>query len=379
VEAFFHIDTIICLFIFFVLAYNNNEVKIMELDKFKIRTDLAFEALDIEKIEDVSEVINDEFEHDKFIIKRTVIPEKVGKEINRKPGIYYCLDTTAIKTHDHDDLVKCEEALSLIIKEVLKAENINPSQQKGLLVGLGNVNVTPDALGPMVMDNVIVTRHMFILNPEEVSEGISEISAIAPGVMGNTGIETYDITEAVIKRIEVDYVIVVDALAAKAVSRVNKTIQVTNTGISPGSGVGNTRKELSKETIGIPVIAIGVPTVVDAVTIAYDTIDLMLKYFNQKMNEKETPGQKIIFAPEKINLTNAQHPEEKYTKEFLGEFGLLGEEEKIQLLQEVLTPNGYNLMVTPKEIDIDIENLTRVISGAIDRTLHTIVVNGIIS
>jgi spore protease len=154
---------------------------------------------------------------------------------------------------------------------------------------------------------------------------------------------------------------------------------VTNTGISPGSGVGNSRKELSKEMIGIPVIAIGVPTVVDAVTIAHDTIDLMLKYFNQKLNEKETPGQKLVFAPEKIDMTNAQQPEEKYTKEFLGDFGLLIPEEKIQLLQEVLTPNGYNLMVTPKEIDIDIENLTRVISGAIDRTLHTIVDNGIVS
>ncbi|MDD4076509.1 MAG: GPR endopeptidase [Bacilli bacterium] len=350
----------------------------MELDKFKVRTDLAFETLDMEKIQHVDEVINDEFTHDKLIIKRTVITENVGREINKKPGIYYCLDTTAIKTHDHDDLVKCEEALSLIIKEVLKAENINPSQQKGLLVGLGNVNVTPDALGPMVMDNVIVTRHMFVLNPDEVSEGISEISAIAPGVMGNTGIETYDITEAVINKIEVDYVMVVDALAAKSVSRVNKTIQVTNTGISPGSGVGNSRKELSKETIGIPVIAIGVPTVVDAVTIAHDTIELLLKFFNQKLNEKETPSQKIIFSPEKLDIAHAQLPEEKYTKEFLGEFGLLSEEEKIQLLQEVLTPNGYNLMVTPKEIDMDIENLTRVISGAIDRSLHTIVDNGII-
>jgi len=351
----------------------------MNLDKFKIRTDLAFESLDMEEIQHADEVINDEFEHDKLIIKRTVISENIGKEINRKPGIYYCLDTSAIKTHDHDDLVKCEEALSLIIKEVLKVENINPSQQKGLLVGLGNINVTPDALGPMVMDNVIVTRHMFILNPNEVSEGISEISAIAPGVMGNTGIETYDITEAVIKKIEVDYVIVVDALAAKSVARVNKTIQVTNTGISPGSGVGNTRKELSKGTIGIPVIAIGVPTVVDAVTIAYDTIDMLLKYFNQKLNEKETPGQKIIFSPDKIDFSQAQVPEDKYTKEFLGEFGLLTEAEKVQMLQEILTPNGYNMMVTPKEVDIDIENLTQVISGAIDRSLHTIVDNGIIS
>ena len=130
----------------------------------------------------------------------------------------------------------------------MKVENINPSH-KGLVVGLGNSNVTPDSLGPAVIDNVIVTRHMFILNPEEVSEGISDVSAVAPGVMGNTGIETYDIVEAIINKIKIDYVVVVDALAAKSVARVNKTIQVTNTGISPGSGVGNTRKELSKQTL----------------------------------------------------------------------------------------------------------------------------------
>src|SRR5690554_3264361 len=136
--------------------------------------------------------------------------------------------------------------------------------------------------------------HMFILNPEEVSEGISDVSAVAPGVMGNTGIETYDIVEAIINKIKIDYVVVVDALAAKSVARVNKTIQVTNTGISPGSGVGNTRKELSKQTLGIPVIAIGVPTVVDAVTIASDTIDMLLKYFNEKLNKKDSPSDKLV-------------------------------------------------------------------------------------
>ena len=141
--------------------------------------------------------------------------------------------------------------------------------------GAGNINVTPDSLGPIVIDNVIVTRHMFLLNPEEVSEGISDVSAIAPGVMGNTGIETYDIIEAVVKKINVDYLIVVDALAARSVARVNKTIQVTNTGISPLR-----RRELKKETretMYRPVIAIGVPTVVDAATIASDTLDLLLE------------------------------------------------------------------------------------------------------
>jgi spore protease len=350
----------------------------MNLEKFQIRTDLAFEALDLRKTAYAEEVINDEFEQDNLVIRRTVISENVGKEIGKKPGLYYVLDTKAIKTHDNDDLKKCENALTQIIKEVLRAENIT-EKSRGLVVGLGNINVTPDSLGPVVIDNVIVTRHMFILNPEEVSEGISDVSAIAPGVMGNTGIETYDIIEAVVKKIQVDYLLVVDALASRSLSRVNKTIQVTNTGISPGSGVGNSRKEISKETMGIPVIAIGVPTVVDAATIASDTIDMLLRYFNHKIEHHDRPSQNIIVGPEKIDFTEVKLPDEQYRKEFLGEFGRLSEEEKFQLLEEVLTPNGYNMMVTPKEVDIDIEDLSEVISGAIDRALHTIVDNGIIT
>src|SRR5690554_3416170 len=349
----------------------------MNLEKFQVRTYLAFESLDLKRLSNVNEVINEEFEQDKLIIRRTVISENAAQELGRKPGAYYALDTKAIKTHDNDDLKKCEDALTLIIKEVMKIENINPSH-KGLVVGLGNVNVTPDALGPMVIDNVIVTRHMFILSPEEVSEGISDVSAVAPGVMGNTGIETFDIIEAIVSKIQIDYIVVIDALAAKSVSRVNKTIQVTNTGISPGSGVGNTRKELSKETMGIPVIAIGVPTVVDAVTIASDTIDLLLKYFNEKLNKKDSPSDKLVVGPQKLDHNFMGMPSEEQTRHLLGEFGLLTEEEKISLLQEVLTPNGYNLMVTPKEVDLDIQDLSDLISSAIDRALHSIVDNNYI-
>jgi spore protease len=349
----------------------------MNLEKYQIRTDLAFEALDIKDLKYKNEVIDEEFDEDNLIIKRTVISDNVANEIGKKPGLYYVLDTKAVKTHDHDDLKKCESALVKIIKDVLNVENIT-GKSKGLVVGLGNVNVTPDSLGPVVIDNVIVTRHMFLLNPSEVSEGISDVSAIAPGVMGNTGIETYDIIEAVVRKINIDYLIVVDALASKSIARVNKTIQVTNTGISPGSGVGNSRKEISKETMGIPVIAIGVPTVVDAVTIASDTIDLILKYFNHKLTTENNPSSKIIVTPEIINFDKANLPSEDYTRKFLGEFGLLDEGQKIMLLEEILTPNGYNMMVTPKEVDIDIIDLAEVISGAIDRSLHTIVDNNLI-
>lgn len=342
----------------------------INLEKYSVRTDLAFEALDMKKIEHMDEIIDEEINEEKIKVRRTIVSENVSREIGKKPGIYYCLDTTAISTHDHDDLMQCENVLTSIIKEMLKIEGIT-NKHRGLVVGLGNINVTPDSLGPLVIDNVIVTRHMFLINPEEVSEGISDVSAIAPGVMGTTGIETFDIIDAVINKINVDYIIAVDALASKSIARVNKTIQVTNTGISPGSGVGNKRKELSKETVGIPVIAIGVPTVVDAVTIASDTVEFLLKYLNSKINNTNN---KLVIGG--LDYEKEEFPSDEYKKKILGEVGILSDNDKRELFFEVLSPNGYNMMVTPKEVDLDIEDLTTIISGAIDRSLHTIVSNG---
>ncbi|BBP90856.1 hypothetical protein BsIDN1_44740 [Bacillus safensis] len=135
-----------------------------------------------------------------------------------------------------------------------------------------------------------MTRHLFELQPENVQEGYRPVSSLSPGVMGLTGIETSDIIQGVIERSKPDFVIAVDALAARAVERVNTTIQISDTGIHPGSGVGNKRKELSKETLGIPVIAIGVPTVVDAVTIASDTIDYVLKHFGRELKMIDHPA-----------------------------------------------------------------------------------------
>ena len=351
-----------------ILVNNNLEVTNMSeinLSNYEMRTDLAFEAIDMHDLKKSLEIKEDVYEINKMIIKRTIVSEQVAKETGKKSGLYYSLDTRAIKPHDHDDLVNCEKELTKIIKEVLKTEGIN-GKQKGLVVGLGNINVTPDSLGPLVVDNVIVTRHMFLIDPNSVSEGISEVSAISPGVMGTTGIDTVDIIDAIVNKIKVDYIICVDALASRSIARVNKTIQVTNTGISPGSGVGSKRKELSKETVGIPVIAIGVPTVVDAVTIAIDTASFVMKYLSKYIDNNNVIEKKIDF--EKI-----REPKDIHKKQFLGDFGMLNDDAKRELIEEVLTPSGYNMMVTPKEVDLDISDLTEVISGAIDRALHTIV------
>jgi|SRR5690554_588271 len=342
----------------------------MDLQKYNVRTDLAFEAVDGRVLQNQNEVINEDFDYHNVRIKKTVINQKAAEELNRKQGCYYLIDISEVDIHDTDSLRIIEDAITKTLKEVLSIEGVNPNS-KGLLVGLGNHNVTPDSLGPMVIENVIVTRHIFELG-EEVSEGISNVAAVAPGVMGNTGIETSDIIQSILEKIDVDFVIAIDALAASQISRVNKTIQITNTGISPGSGVGNKRKELSKEVLNIPVIAIGVPTVVDAVTITANTIDYLLRYFDKKVKEGPSSSDRLVLS-EKIDFEETSLPNQEYTEHFLGEFGKLPDNQKASLINTVLTPNGLNMMVTPKEIDVDIADLADVISSGIDRSLHSIV------
>jgi len=327
------------------------------MDKYQVRTDLATES-----IKD-SGLIEEEKDINGINLKRIIIDDNNKHKVNIKPGMYYTIDTRSVRTHDTDDIDKCVGVLSRVLKEIMEYENIKDGDA-GLIVGLGNINVTPDSLGPLVVDNVIVTRHMFLINPEKVSKGIREISAIAPGVMGTTGIETFDVIESIVKKIKVNYLIVVDALSSRAIDRVNKTIQVTNTGISPGSGVGNKRKELSKETIGIPVIAVGVPTVVDAVTIASDTIDIIMKYMNSLSNNKKIDNDKINDEP---------LPDKEYREELFGNVGTLNNIDKRKLIDEILTPMGFNMMVTPKEVDLDIADLTDIISRAIDQAVHPLV------
>lgn len=310
------------------------------MNNFHFRTDLA------EEVASKASITKMNFNIKGVSVNKVVVDEEEEREVGKKKGVYYSIDTRAISTHDSDDMKCCEDALYKVLKEVLLCENID-EKVKGLIVGLGNINVTPDSLGPNVIDRVIITRHLFLTNPDDVSEGLSEICALSPGVMGTTGIETFDIIQSIIKKVKVDYIIAVDALASRAIDRVNKTIQVTNTGISPGSGVGNKRKELSFETVGVPVIAIGVPTVVDAVTITADIIGIVQKSINEKVKGLD----------EKI----------------FGKIGMLSDDEKKSLIDEALSPTGLNMIVTPKEVDIDIEELSIVISNAINRAVHPII------
>jgi spore protease len=202
-----------------------------------------------------------------------------------------------------------------------------------------------------------------------VEEGFREVSAISPGVMGQTGIETSDLIKSIVDTVKPNFVIVIDALASQSLERVNRTIQITDTGIHPGSGIGNKRKEISLDVLGIPVIAIGIPTVVDAVTIVSDTINYMYKHFSYTKENMNNPINRLISGGVNYLNKDIKVDEEEKSKLF-GIVGNLGDNEVKQLIYEVLSPIGYNLMVTPKEVDFLIEKLSDVIGNGINTALH---------
>ena len=196
-------------------------------------------------------------------IKETkiIIKNKKGEDSLGKPkGTYITIEAKDLSTNDGSFHKEMSEALFLNLKEMLNKKKI-------LIAGLGNADVTADSLGPKVVNNLYITRH---LQKEGIGNYQFELSAIAPGVMAQTGIETSEILESLADRIKPDVVIVIDALAARSYSRLNKTIQISDTGIAPGSGVGNHRNEITQHTIGVPVLAIGVPTVISVPAIIHD-------------------------------------------------------------------------------------------------------------
>ncbi|KQL53489.1 peptidase [Heyndrickxia shackletonii] len=355
----------------------------LDLSVYSVRTDLALEAHDMaveerknksnEDVTEIEGVIVKDRKVDDIKISSVEITKEGEKVIGKKAGYYLTLEVQGIRQHDTVLQQKVGEVFANEFSEFLKQLNI-PKDASCLIVGLGNWNVTPDALGPMVCENIIVTRHLFQLQPENVEEGYRPVSAIAPGVMGLTGIETSDIIFGVAEKSKPDFIIAIDALASRSIERVNATIQISDTGIHPGSGVGNKRKELSKETLGVPVIAIGVPTVVDAVSITSDTIDYLLKHFGREMREEKRPSSSL--APsgmtfgEKRVLTEEDLPGEEHRKMFMGMIGALEEDEKRRLIHEVLAPLGHNLMVTPKEVDLFIEDMSNLIASGLNAALH---------
>jgi len=325
------------------------------------RSDLALEAVEQFLGKSSGEkkgVIKEEREEKGVTITCVDVLDDYGEEIGKKPGRYVSIDTAKLGLDTSDKLEVVRKIFSDELSKILSYKKIK-DKSTCLVIGLGNEHITPDALGPLTLDNIIVTRHLYETGNIEEGDDFREVSALSPGVMGLTGIETYDIIESVVKKVKPDFLIVIDALAARAVARVNRMIQMTDTGISPGSGVGNRRRSIDEKSLGVPVIAIGIPTVVDAVSVANDMIDLLLKHIGHSLSQEQRTKKKMVDISD-----------EKVRKDFLGRVGMLSQEEKRQLLMEVLTPAGENLIVTPKTIDSEIEDLSRLISNALNVTLH---------
>lgn len=334
----------------------NHEI---DLKNYQLRTDLA-----IESISEESQIKQTTQNFDNVKVSNVVLNEEEAKLIGKKAGTYITIEFDDVTDYNNKEKVK--QVFSFKIKELIEHLNIK-EECSCLIIGLGNDKSTPDSLGPLVIDNVIVTSHLFKLN--SVSDGFRCVSAIAPGVMGQTGIETSDLIKSIVDVQKPNFLIVVDALASGSVERVNKTIQITDTGIHPGSGVGNSRKEISLETIGIPVIAVGVPTVVDAVTIVSDTINYMYKHFSYTKNHINSPANKLSIGS--VNyLKKDINVDPKDREKLFGLVGSLDDDDVRKLIYEVLSPIGYNLMVTPKEVDFIMEKLGDVIGNGINDALH---------
>lgn len=243
------------------------------MDRMRVRTDLALEARESFEGSDTEVhgvVVEEEYEEDLDlkVTRVKILSERGAREMGKPVGTYLTLEAPGLAVPDEDYHREISEALADCLKELAGDQK----SRSVLVAGLGNRDVTPDALGPKAVSNLMITRHLFQEYGREAMgmESASAVSGIAPGVMAQTGMETSEILQGVIDQTSPDLLVVIDALAARNTRRLGRTIQLTDTGIQPGSGVGNHRGSLTRESLGIPVIAIGVPTVVEAAAIIYD-------------------------------------------------------------------------------------------------------------
>lgn len=303
---------------------------------YNFRTDLASERRDIyqkannlsneiEGIESTKEEINENIKVERV----KIINENGEKAIGKPVGNYITIDVKKLKIAQEEEIQKAAETLSNELKKIIDAHI--DKQGEILVVGLGNIYVTPDSLGPKVINEIEVTRHIINYLPQYVEEGTRMVSAISPGVLGTTGIETVEILKGIVDNINPKLVIVIDALASRSIERISSTVQISDTGIVPGAGVGNTRSEISQKTLGIPVVAIGIPTVVETAVLVNDSLDLLI----QKLQD------------------------EAKSNDYLNK---LKEEDNYEEIKQALLPQDYNLIVTPKEIDDLIENMKDIVA-----------------
>lgn len=310
------------------------------MGSFQVRTDLALEARESYGEDDIrirgvkiEEEADDEREIYTTLV--TIETENGAKAMGKPVGTYITIEAPNMSVPDEDYHREISEELAKHLRQIT-GKYTGPV----LVVGLGNREVTPDALGPDVVNNLHITRHMIKEYGRAAAnlEQEKEVSAIIPGVMAQTGMETLEIIKGVVEETRPELVIAIDALAARSTKRLNRTIQITDTGINPGSGVGNHRNAINEETLGIPVIAVGVPTVVDAATIVNDTMEELIAQMDHSADMQRLGGM----------------------------LGTLNQAEKHQMIQELISPHLNTMFVTPKDIDETVKYLSYTISEGLN-------------
>lgn len=312
------------------------------VEKYSIRTDLALEQkerFESDQVEVQGVVLTEEVDEEREIKVTTVkIETENGAKVMKKPvGTYITMEAPNMAVPDEDYHREISAELKKFLASIMKGDQEDYSV---LVVGLGNRKVTPDALGPYVVDNLNITRHIVKEYGKYAmgEEHVRLVSAIVPGVMGQTGMETVEIIRGIVNETNPDLIIAIDALAARSSKRLNRTIQIADTGINPGSGVGNHRNAITEETVGVPVLAVGVPTVVDAATIVNDTMENFLAALESSESLK---GVGVVM--------------QGYSAA-----------EKYELVKELISPHLNGLFVTPKDIDETVKRISYTISEALN-------------
>ena len=313
---------------------------------FTQRSDLATEIIKIKKTDEKDGILTEEFTSNGiFINKITVKTENAAKNIGKPCGTYITVDLSGAFSSDETH-TKAVDAIAEELKELI-GEDLSDS---AMIVGLGNSELTSDAIGPQTVSGLIVTRHLKQHLPEVYSAmPLRETAAFLPGVLGHTGIESAETVKAIAKIVEPKVLIIIDALASRKVDRLCSTVQISDTGISPGSGVGNDRKEISEKTVGIPVIAIGIPTVVDATTLALD-----------------------LFEEASKRIREEKSGDTKKAAEIFEDFNKLSNEAE-QIIRKVLSSSesgAGEMIVTPRDIDVIVNKSARLLSLALNKALH---------
>jgi spore protease len=300
-----------------------------------IRTDLALESHEAllegspEKTSEIEGVqVQNSMLNDISVSRVTVLNEQGAQALGKPKGLYITIEIPQLKS----DAAGCfEKGCAILAHEIKTLLELKP-EDTVLVAGLGNRFITPDSLGPKTVENIMVTRHLVEYMPEHFKGQFRPVSAISPGVLGITGIETSQIIKGISARATPSAVIVIDALASRKLSRLATTFQLCDTGVSPGSGVGNHRSEINRETLGVPVIGIGVPTVVDAATLTCDVLDSVI--------QKTSGEEKDVMQENYDTVTKA------------------------------LSPYDQNLFVTPRDIDEIINTVSKMLGFSINMSLH---------